>query len=75
MTITLTVPDELYRRVVEIAGKHDVSAERIAAAALAEQVAQWSRVEELAVKSNREHFLAALDKVPDTEPAPEDRIA
>jgi predicted transcriptional regulator len=36
MTITLTVPDELYRRIVEMAGRHDVSAERVAAAALAE---------------------------------------
>ena len=30
MTITLTLPDDLYQRVVEIAGRHDVSAERIA---------------------------------------------
>jgi predicted transcriptional regulator len=74
MTITLTVPDELYRRVVEIAGKHDVSAERLAAAALGEQVAHWSRIEALAESGSRERFLAALDSVPDTEPAPEDRL-
>ena len=74
MTITLSVPDELYQRVVEIAGRHEVSAERLAAAALAEQVAQWGRIEGLAEKGSRERFLAALDKVPDAEPVPDDRL-
>jgi|KBSMisStandDraft_5_1062788.scaffolds.fasta_scaffold8036865_1 predicted transcriptional regulator len=73
MTITLTLPDDLYQWVVEIAGRHDVSAERIATAALAEQMAQWARVEALAAKSNRDRFLAAMDRAPDVEPAPEDR--
>ena len=42
MTITRTLPDELYQRVAEIASRHDVSAEQMAAAALAEQIARWS---------------------------------
>lgn len=74
MTITLTLPDELYQRVVEMANRHDVSAERIAAAALAEQVAQWGRIEGLAAKASRERFLAVMDRVPDIEPAPDDRL-
>jgi len=44
------------------------------AAALAEQLANWSRVEQMAERAGRDRFLAALDKVPDTEPAPEDRF-
>jgi hypothetical protein len=73
MTITLTLPDDLYHWVVEIAGRHDVSAERVATAALAEQMAQWARVEALAAKSSKDRFLTAMDRVPDVEPAPEDR--
>jgi hypothetical protein len=69
----LTLPDDLYQRVVQIASRYDVSAERMAAAALAEQVAQWGRFEDLAKGASREPFLAALEKVPDAEPAPEDR--
>jgi hypothetical protein len=74
MTITLTLPDDLYQRVLEVAGRHDVSAERIATAALAEQMAQWARIEALAAKSSKERFLAAMDRVPDVEPASEDRL-
>jgi predicted transcriptional regulator len=74
MTLTLTVPDDLYQRVLEIASRHEVSPERMAAAALAEQVAQWGRIEGLAGKASRERFLAVLDKVPDAEPMPEDRL-
>lgn len=74
MTITLTLPDDPYQRVVQIAGRYDVSAERMAAAALAERVAQWGRFEALAKAAGRESFLAALDKVPDMDPSPEDRL-
>jgi len=48
--------------------------ERIVAAALAEQVSGWSRVEQMAERGSYERFLSALDKVPDVEPAPEDRL-
>ena len=48
--------------------------ERIVAAALAEQLSGWSRVERMAEVGSRERFLAALDKVPAAELAPEDRL-
>jgi hypothetical protein len=47
------LPDDLYHWVVEIAGWHGMSAERIATTVLAEQMAQWVRVEVLAAKSSR----------------------
>ncbi len=47
---------------------------RIVAAALTEQLAGWTRVEQMAARGNRERFLAALDKVPAAEPDPEDRF-
>jgi predicted transcriptional regulator len=73
VTLTLTLPDDLYQRVLDIAGRHHVSAERVAAAALAEQIAQWSRIETLASQAGRQSFLA-VDKVPSADPAPEDRL-
>jgi hypothetical protein len=33
-----------------------------------------TRVEQMAERGSRERFLAALDKVPAAEPAPEDRL-
>ena len=48
--------------------------ERIVAAALAEQLSGWTRIERMAELGSRERFLAALDKVPGAEPAAEDRL-
>jgi hypothetical protein len=74
MTLNVTVPDTVYRQIAELAARQQVSMERIVAAALAEQLSGWSRMERMAELGSRERFLAALDKVPSVEPAPEDRL-
>ncbi len=74
MTLKVTVPDAVYHQIAELAARQQVSVERIVAAALAEQLSGWTRLEQLAEKGSRERFLAALDKVPAVEPAPEDRL-
>jgi hypothetical protein len=74
MTLNVTVPDTVYRQIAELAARQHVSMERIVAAALAEQLSGWSRVERMAELGSRERFLAVLDKVPSVEPAPEDRL-
>jgi hypothetical protein len=73
MTLNVTVPNAVYRQVAELAERHRVSVERIIAAALAEQLSGWARVERMADRGSLERFLAALEKVPAAEPAPEDR--
>ena len=70
----MTVPDAVYQQMAGLAAQQQVSVERIVAAALAEQLSGWTRVEQMAGRASREHFLAALDKVPAAEPAPEDRL-
>ena len=74
MTLNVTVPDAMYRQIADLAARQQVSVERIVTAALAEQLSGWSRVEQMAERGNRERFLAALEKVPAAEPAPEDRL-
>jgi hypothetical protein len=74
MTLNVTVPDAIYRQIVDLAARQQVSAERIVAAALAEQLSGWTRLEQMAERGSRERFLAALDKVPAAEPAPKDRL-
>ena len=64
----------VHRPPAELAARQQVSVERIAAAALAEQLSGWARVEQMAGRASRERFLAALDKVPPAEPMPEDRL-
>jgi hypothetical protein len=74
MTLNVTVSDTVYRQIAELAAQQQVSVERIVAAALAEQLSGWSRVERMAELGSRERFLAALNKVPAVDPAPEDRL-
>lgn len=74
MTLNVTVPDSVYSQIAEMAARQRVSVERIVAAALAEQISGWTRLEHMAVQGSRERFLAALDKVPPAEPAPQDRF-
>jgi hypothetical protein len=74
MTLTVTLPDDVYRQIADLAARQQVSVERIAAAVLAEQLSGWARVEQMAERGSRERFLAALDKVPAADPAPEDRL-
>jgi len=74
MTLNVTLPDAVYRQIAELAERQQVSVERVVAAALAEQLSGWSRVEQMAGRGSRERFLAALDKVPAADPAPEDRL-
>jgi hypothetical protein len=74
MTLNVTVPDTVYRQIAELAARQRVSVDRIVTAALAEHLSGWTRVEQMAERASRERFLAALDKVPAAEPAPEDRL-
>jgi hypothetical protein len=74
MTLNVTVSDTVYHKIAELAARQQVSVERIVAAALTEQLSGWDRVEQMAARGSRERFLTALDKVPPTEPAPEDQL-
>lgn len=74
MTLHLTIPDDLYRRVTELAELQQVSVDRFATAALAEQVMGWSNFVERAARGERTRFLAVLDKVAESEPLPGDEL-
>ena len=56
----MTVPDAVYRQMAELAARQQVSVERIVAAALAEQLSGWTRMEQMAERASRERFLAAI---------------
>ena len=72
MSVSVSVPDELYHKAVEIAKAQRVSVDEVFASAFAEQPA-WERLQRRAARSTRDKFLAALDKVPDVEPDDYDR--
>jgi hypothetical protein len=74
MTVSVNVPDKLYRKAVEIANMRQVSVDEIFVSAFAEQLSFWERLEQRAARGSREKFLAVMDKVPDVEPDDNDRL-
>lgn len=73
MSVRVSIPDELYEKAAEIARAQQVSVDDLFASAFAEQLSAWERLRQRAADGSREKFLAALDKVPDVEPADSDR--
>jgi hypothetical protein len=74
MTVSVNIPEELYRQAREIAESQHVSVDDVLSSAFAEQLAAWERLKQRAARGSRERFLAVLDKVPDVEPEEYDRL-
>ena len=74
MSVSLSVPDELYQKAVEIANAQRVSVDDVFASAFAEQLSAWERLQQRAARGTRQKLLAVLDKAPDVEPEDYDRL-
>jgi hypothetical protein len=74
MSVSVSVPEELHKKAVEIAKARRVSVDEVFASAFVEQLASWERLQQRAACGNRERFLAVLDRVPDSEPEEQDRL-
>jgi hypothetical protein len=73
MSVSVSVPEELYQKAVEIARAQRVSVDEVFASAFAEQLSAWERLQQRAARGARDKFLAVLDRVPDVEPDDRDR--
>ena len=74
MSISVSVPEELYNQAVKIAEAQHVSVDEVFASVFVEQLAAWERLQQRAARGDRGKFLAALDKVPDVDPQDFDRL-
>ena len=75
-TISLRLPDYLHRTLRDVARREGISINQFVMLAVAEKLAALAAEEVLearARRGSRERFEAALAKVPDVSPAPEDR--
>ena len=76
-TLSLRIPESLHKSIKELAKKEGISINQFLATAAAEKMSALKTVEFLeneAAKGNRNEFLALLEKVPDVESEPYDRI-
>jgi hypothetical protein len=74
MSVSVSVPEELYAKAEALAASRKVSVDEVFAAAFVEQLAAWERLQRRAERADKEKFLAVLNKVPDVEPEELDRL-
>lgn len=74
MIVNLDLPQDLYNRAAEIAQQQQLSVTDVLAAACAEHIAAWDRLEQRAQRGDRARFLDVLAKVPNIPPDEADRI-
>jgi hypothetical protein len=76
-TISLRLPESLHATARTLAEQEDISLNQLIMLALAEKVSALMTEEHLnerAKRGSKKKFLRALSKVPDVEPAAEDRL-
>jgi hypothetical protein len=74
MSRSIAVPDDLYKKAVELAAKDRVSVEEFVSTVLANRVASRELIESRARLFDREAFEQALNVIPDAEPEDHDRL-
>lgn len=75
--LSLRLPESLHKQVKALAKQEGVSINQFVTTALAEKLSALMTQEYLearARRGNREAFERVLDKVPDAEPEPHDRL-
>lgn len=76
-TISLRLPDSLHEQIRRLASADGISINQFISTAAAEKLAALMTVaylEERAKRGTREKFEAALKRLPDVEPAEEDKL-
>ena len=75
--ISIRIPDSLHKQIRELAKRQNVSINQLVTLAVAEKVSALETEDYLkarADRASREAFAAALEKVPNAEPDPADRV-
>ena len=74
MNVSMSIPEEIYKKAAEVARLQQIPIEHVFAAAVAEQLSAWDRLQQRAARGDREKFLRVLDKVQDVEADDGDRF-
>ncbi|MGC9986780.1 MAG: toxin-antitoxin system HicB family antitoxin [Polyangia bacterium] len=76
-TLSLRLPESLHRRLGDVAGQEGVSINQLINSAVAEKMSALlteQYLTERASRGSRSKFAAALAKIPDADPAEQDRL-
>jgi hypothetical protein len=73
MSVSVNVPEDLYRRAAEVAAAENISVDDLFASAFEERLVEFERLKEKASHGSYEKFLRVMSKVPTVEPPNFDR--
>lgn len=68
MNVSVSIPEELYRRASEVAAAEQVSVDDLFASAFEERILEFERLKEKASRGSYEKFMRVMAKVPAVEP-------
>lgn len=74
MSRSISLPEDVIRQAEELAARVGVSLEEWVAAALADRIAGAEYLRKRAERASVDRFRRALDRIPDVEPEPHDRL-
>jgi hypothetical protein len=74
MSVSVNVPEELYRRASEVATAENISVDDVFALAFEERLLEFERLKDKASRGSYEKFLRVMSKIPAGEPADNDRL-
>jgi hypothetical protein len=68
MSVSVNVPEELYRRATEVAASENISVDDLFASVFEERLLEFERLKEKASHGSYEKFLRVMSKAPAVEP-------
>jgi hypothetical protein len=74
MSVSVNIPEELYRRASEIAAAEKISVDDLFASTFEERLLELERLKEKASRGSYEKFLRVMSKIPAAEPPESDRL-
>jgi hypothetical protein len=73
MNVSVSIPEELYRRATEVAAAENIPVDDLFAVAFEERLVEFERLKEKASHGSYERFLRVMAKVSAAEPPDYDR--
>ncbi len=74
MTLTISLPEELYEQVAEIAAQANIPVDELVVSSVEQHLREFERLKKRAERGDHEKFRKVLAKVPDVEPPDHDRL-
>jgi len=74
MNVSISIPEELYRRATEVAAAENIAVDELFAVAFEERLLEFERLKEKASDGSYQRFLRVMAKVRAAEPPDYDRL-